>query len=452
MLTDRRSRNRHVMLPLTMLVLAVGSMTASAADHDLDLSWAGLGYTTAGDPGTLNGGQGMAIQCDGKVVVTGWVNGGGEDAELAVVRFNPDGSLDASFASNGVFRFDPNDLYFDGGSDVVIQKDGKIVVAGTTIAGLGSWDFLVMRLNPNGSFDPTFSGDGWHTFEFGAASRAYGVALQDDGRIVVVGQTNNTSAMAIARLTTGGTLDPTFDGDGMKTIDFTLGNDEARDVAIYKDGRIVVVGTVGLSGGSVVAVVRMLSNGTLDSGFGIGGGGAAALDFGIYSEGQGIALQEDGRIVVTGSTDLLTSVAVGRLTTGGLPDPTFGGDGLVTHDFGLGADIGWDVEIAHDGKIVVGGSIFDGVEDRTGVTRFLADGSLDTPFGNHGNGTWVDQALPTQSTAQALSIQPHDGRLLIAGIATWNLAERMIYTIRLIGDSSLIFAGNFECGDTSAWN
>ena len=446
-----RNRSRHgVVFAMACAIVIVASNHAWAADGDLDPDWATFGFTTVGNIGTFNQGYGMAVQCDGKVVMTGLINSlGAEDAELAVVRFNPDGTLDSSFASNGIFAFDPS-LFADHGTDVAIQQDGKIVVVGSTIAGLGGWDFAVLRLTQDGTFDPSFSGNGYHTFEFGGASRAHGVALQDDGRIVVVGETTNTSAMAIARLTTDGALDTTFDGDGLKIVDFTLGDDSAWDVAIQNDGRILVVGTATANPGSVVTIIRFLTDGAFDTGFGIGGGGAAALDFGISSEGRGIALQHDGRIVVAGYTDDLTSIAVGRLTSEGLADPTFGANGMAIHDFGIGDDVGLDVAIAHDGRILVAGSIEDGAGGRAAVTRFRANGSVDTDFGYFG--TWVEPVFNFSSVAHALVIQPHDGRLLIAGSAVWGPIDERIFVFRVVGDSTLVFAGNFECGDTTAWN
>jgi len=450
MRTIDRIRQLHgVVVAMACAIVIVASSHAWAEDGDLDPGWATFGFTTVGDIGTFNRGYGMAVQCDGKVVVTGWINGhGAEDAELAVVRFNSDGTLDSSFATDGIFAFDPS-LFVDLGTDVAIQQDGKIVVVGSTIAGFGGWDFAVMRLTENGAFDPTFSGDGYQTFEFGGPSQAHGVALQDDGRIVVVGETTNTSAMAVARLTSSGELDTTFDGDGLKLVDFTMGEDSAWDVVIQNDGRILVAGTASVGSGSVVAVVRFLTNGAFDSGFGIGSGGAAALDFGNYSEGRGIALQDDGRIVVAGYTDDLTSIAVGRLTSEGLADPTFGANGMAIHNFGIGDDEGLDVAIAHDGRILVAGSIYDGVSDRAAVTRFRANGSVDTDFGY--SGTWVEPAFNFSSVAHALAIQPHDGRLLIAGSAVWGPVDERIFVFRVVGDSTLIFAGDFECGETSAW-
>jgi len=436
---------------LILAVIFVPVFGASAADGDLDPDWGAGGITLYGPSSTWNLGLGAALQCDGKVVATGHINGYAEGSELAVVRFTSDGSLDTTFASNGLFSLDFG-LGRDAGHDVAIQADGKIIVVGkitlTDVPGSNGSNFIVLRLTKNGSLDPTFSADGYHHFQFGDHSNGRAVAIQDDGRIVAAGQTHSDTAMAVARLTAAGELDPTFDTDGMVMVDFTLGNDEAWDVAIQDDGRILVVGTASVAAGAVAAVVRLLSDGSLDSTFGLGSGGAAALDFGFYSEGRGIALQDDDRIVVAGLTDEQTSVAVGRLTTDGLLDPSFGGDGMVIRDFGGDRDEGWGVAVQLDQRIVVSGFVDPGGVDQAALMRFTPTGEVDADFGI-GGATLLSCCSP--ANLSAVVVQPHDGKIVAAGTADEGSLEWRILVLRAIGDSTLIFASNFECGDTVGW-
>jgi uncharacterized delta-60 repeat protein len=448
-------RNDLLSLALTVVATSAaitgtlgGGVVVSAADGVLDPSWGGNGIVVHGASATINAAFGVAVQCDGKVVTTGFIDAVAEDAELAVVRFNTDGTLDSSFGSGGVFSLDLG-YYPDIGADVAIQSDGKIVVAGSTFSGLGDWYFLVLRLNQDGTLDPTFSGDGYHIFEFGDDSQAHALAIQDDGGIVVAGETANTTGMAVARLTPAGTLDTTFATTGMAIFDFTLGDDAAWDLAIQDDGRILVAGTAAVGGGAVVAVLRLLSDGSLDASFGSGGGGAAALDFGVTSEGRGLALQSDGKIVVAGFTDTGSAVAVGRLTADGLLDTTFDADGMLVRDFGGGVDQGLDVAVQLDGKIVVaGGAESSGVENGV-VMRFDSDGGPDLGFGVNAASTL---GFGFDSVYSAVALQPGDGRIIGAGETEYSSTDSRILLVRIIGDDSRLFSSTFECGNTSDWS
>lgn len=422
--------------------------TAGAADGDLDPLWDGDGIHSLGVAGTIYRGAALALQCDGKVVVAGVADGAAEDADLLVVRFKDDGSLDPSFASGGIFTISLGD-YGAAASDVAILPNGRIVVVGTATFELGGNHVVVMRLSTGGALDTTFSNDGLQFFDFGGPSSGRAVALQDDGRIVVVGDTTVDSAIGIARLTTTGALDNNFDGDGKVLVDFTLGDDEGWDVAIQDDGRLVVAGTAGLSGGSVVAVMRLLENGTLDPSFGTGGGGAVPIDFGVYSEGRAVTLQPDGRIVVAGFTDQLTSIAVARLTTGGELDSTFSGDGMVTRDFNYGLDEGWDVAMQGDGRIVVAGSAYvDGLHYQA-ILRYNTDGTPDDELGGYG---YRLVSFGADAYGRGLAVQPADRKILVTGYLANGPTEAELTVLRTIGDQSLLLAAGFECGGLGEWS
>src|SRR5262249_40491545 len=147
---------------------------------------------------------------------------------------------------------------FDLGGDksdvanaIAIQADGKIVLAGSAVVAADNRDFAVARLNPNGTLDTTFSGDGRATVGFNLGARkedgANAIAIQADGKIVLAGSAaredgNNQYDFAVARLNASGTLDTTFSGDGRATADFGAGSDVAYALAIQADGKIVPVG------------------------------------------------------------------------------------------------------------------------------------------------------------------------------------------------------------------
>ena len=133
---------------------------------------------------------------------------------------------------------------------VAVQDDGKIVVVGTAFGPMFSEYFAIARYNPNGSLDTSFSGDGKQTAGFLTTAEANGVVIQDDGKIVVVGtgvdNIDGGSEGAIARYNPNGTLDTSFSGDGTQTTDFGLGEGaQATGLAIQGDGKIVIVGSAG---------------------------------------------------------------------------------------------------------------------------------------------------------------------------------------------------------------
>ena len=270
---------------------ASGISRASAAmtvPGDLDSSFGVDGKRTT-DFGGADAATAVAVQGDGKIVVAG-----SSDGNFALARYGADGALDPTFSGDGLVTTDLGGT--DAGQGVAIQTDGRIVVAGSS-----GGNFALARYSAGGALDPSFSGDGLQTTDFGAADGGTAVALQGDGRIVVGG--NSSESFALARYDTAGGLDPSFSGDGRQTTSFG-GNDSLNDVAIRADGTIVAVGThAGFNGrAGNFAVARYTPAGALDPTF--NGGGTTTTDFGwsqsTYDSGEGVAIQADGRIVVTG--------------------------------------------------------------------------------------------------------------------------------------------------------
>ena len=185
---------------------------------------------------------------------------------------------------------------------MAIQADGKIVVVGTA----GRAKFALARYNSDGTLDASFGVNGKVMTDFTHGGRlAYGVAIQADGRIVVVGQRGPTATevrtkFALARYNSDGTLDATFGGDGKVMTGFTSGCDRANGVAIQADGKIVAVGTARADLRHKFALARYNSDGTLDATF--GGDGKVMTDFTAGWDGaSGVAIQADGRIVAAGA-------------------------------------------------------------------------------------------------------------------------------------------------------
>jgi uncharacterized delta-60 repeat protein len=312
----------------------------------------GDGGMSGADFGGVDSAYAAALQADGKIVVAGHTE---LNKDIAVARFHPNGSLDGSFDPGGTDG--PGKKTFGhGGYDIanaaLVQPDGKIVVAG---AGNANRDFAVARLNPDGSYDSSFDGDGIAAADFGGSDLGYAAALQPDGKILVAGQTASVEGdVAIARFNPTGpadtTLDRTFNGAGTKRFGYG-GFDSARAVLVQPDGKIVVAGNGAPN--RDVAVTRLNADGSFDTGF--GDGATAWADFGGSDFGYAAALQPDGKIVVAGErSGDDDDFAIARLQPGGALDATFSVDGRTTVNFG-GADSGNALALQADGRIVVAG-------------------------------------------------------------------------------------------------
>jgi uncharacterized delta-60 repeat protein len=315
----------------------------------------------SGDTKLDSGGTDVAIQPDGKIVVLGsatdhYVPGQMNPTtirDFVVARFNADGSLDTSFNSNGykLIDFNTSDDPAEQLSDVTpsalaLAPGGKIVAVGT-ITGPGttsnnqyvpgSSDFAIARLNPDGSLDTSFDGDGKATVDFAAGSdnndSASAVAVLADGKIVVAGsaqvdkQTNIVNNFpytrviddfALARLNADGSLDTSFDGDGKLLIPFNFGgdnDDQAEALALLPGGQILVAGNanilapkVGENGptASVIALARLNADGSLDPSYHFGGKNFLAINpGGILYSGSASSLMAagDGSVVLGGELD-----------------------------------------------------------------------------------------------------------------------------------------------------
>ncbi|MGW0707064.1 calcium-binding protein [Streptomyces sp. NPDC002643] len=391
---------------LTFVVAA--SPGAFAAPGDLDPAFGTGGKVTITTPSYAEG-EDVAVQPDGKIVSVGWEQDPNNlDAEFAVVRHNPDGSRDTSFGGgNGEVLTD-----FEGGDDlaqgVAVQPDGKIVVVGrhqeTDDEFAGCCWFTVARYNADGTTDTTFGGgDGWVSPGLaGGAEDAAGVAVQPDGKIVAGARAGGE--FAVVRYLTDGTPDSSFGGDGVVTT--SLSDDPAvgataRDLALQTDGKIVMVGDVGRTSFDF-ALVRYHPDGSLDTTF--GGDGKVTTDLGGYNWGETVAVQSTGKIVAAGPTGGRFTLV--RYNLDGSLDSGFGSGGVATTEFDSGSSV-YDVALQPDDRIVAGGT----AGGDFALARFHANGGLDTGFGTGGR-TTTDFGTGDRVTSLALQ---SDGKVVAHG-------------------------------------
>jgi len=380
-----------------VLICFISSQAAQAAAGDLDPTFGIGGKLTTDLKRSTDLANAVAVQADGKLVVVGetYQHNDSSTEDFAVARYKTDGTLDTTFGQRGRVRTDFPTLAAIP-SAVVIQADGKIVVAGGafplfTFAG----NFEVVRYNPNGSLDTSFGSGGIVTTFFAEGSYAFAVALQSDGKIIAAGThfvdfnpgDMSDTDFALARYNPDGSLDTTFGNGGLVTTDFFGTEDDVFSVLIQPDGKIVGVGSANDPADFYdFAAVRYLSNGALDTTF--GAGGKVTTDFGRRGFDQALsgALQADGKIVAAGFATSVDGIrenfAVARYTSGGVLDTTFNNRGLQQIDFGSCCQDAWQVLLQGDGKLVTVG--FPNSEQSDSdflLARLNSTGSLDTTFG-----------------------------------------------------------------------
>ncbi|MCP4963953.1 MAG: hypothetical protein GY926_01825, partial [bacterium] len=381
-------------------------------------------------------GRSITLQSDGKVLVAGWSDSG-SGYEFSLVRFNPDGTLDTAFDTDGIVTTDMASGTADAfAHSVTVQSDGKILIAGYGLNGGGDNDFALVRYNSNGGLDTTFNTTGKVSTPIGTNTedQAYSVTLQDDGKILVAGYSHNgiDNDLALVRYNSDGSLDVDFDGDtgtgnGIVTTDIGSAENYGYSVTVQSDGKILVAGSHFNGTDYDFAVVRYNSDGTLDVDFDGDtgtGNGIVTTDIGVAvgttddeDHGRSITLQSDGKILVAGWSDKAggRDFALVRYNTDGTLDTSFDTDGIVTTDVAPGnADAyAYDVTVQSDGKILVTGYGNAGAGNQEFMlVRYDSDGSRDTGFGS--NGVVNNKVLGGADYAYSAAVQS-DGKILVVG-------------------------------------
>ena len=277
----------------------------------LDTTFSGDGKVTTDLTARQDEVSGVAIQADGKIVAAGRANNYSNFGRFALARYNSNGTLDTSFSGDGKvmtgFPGGWNGGWSAGWGGVQIQADGKIVQGGDMVQSFSPYRsaFALARFNTDGTLDTSFSADGKVTADFtGGGDFISGLAIDGSGNIVAAGEANDTardSRAALARYTSAGVLDTTFNGTGKVMTNYGPFRDGAYGVAIDGSGNIVTGGMVGGGGFNPrFAVSRYLSTGALDSTFGTGG--KVFTDFGSKTDwADMVAIQSTGRIVAAGT-------------------------------------------------------------------------------------------------------------------------------------------------------
>lgn len=352
---------------------ALARYTAGGA---LDSSFNKNGKVTTGFGGNTSSlARAAALQGDGKIVVAGSSSSGGFSGSFALARYNPNGSLDGGFNGSGkvTAAFAPN--HDDAAFSMDMQADGKMIVAGFAAPSGNptAGAFGLMRFNANGTLDPSFGSGGKVTTDVGPGRDiVYDVAVQPDGKIVVAGYTedapNGHRSFALARYNSTGSLDATFGTTGLVITALTPPRDYsiAYSITLQTDGKLLAAGKSELG----FTLVRYNPDGTTDSTFGTAGVATTPATLTPSDEAFDVALQPDGKIVAAVSDTAEGKFVVARYVPAGNLDPTFNGTGIATTQLGSATSLAIQPT---DGKIVVGGSAYTGSNNDFALARYLGD-------------------------------------------------------------------------------
>jgi len=355
----------------------------------------------------------VTVQPDAKIVVAGQANNG-TSYDFALARYNADGSLDLNFGSNGKVKTDISENSYDEGNSVLIQSDGKIILAGFSEHTVGSGDFTIARYNSDGTADNSFGTNGISKAGLSEAE-AYSAALQPDGKIVLSGRVQTFSDgndFAVVRFNDNGSLDNLFGSNGMTTTDMGNSTDLGYSIAYQNDGKIIVAGT-SYTTYSNMSLARYNSDGTIDTSLIVHG--RILNNMGASSNGNAVTVLPNNKIVVAGSfnngsnNDFLLS----RFNPDGSLDFSFPGGGNETQDLTGANDAANAVAVQSNGKIVLAGYALNGASNDFAVVRFNSDGSLDMAFDGDGI-VFTDISSNSTDVANSVAIQ-QDGKIVVAG-------------------------------------
>ena len=361
-------------------------------------------HNISGGDGVDSGLTGI-VDSSGRILAGGWSGGGADAKNTFIMRYSAEGTLDRSFGTNGIVNrndstgADLNEMIYE----IVEDANGKILAVGYIYPGTPS-DITVWRFNEDGSLDTSFASGGMfvHAGAAGGTGKTElgrGIALDSSGRIVIVGNAADNSAlyhMVVLRLNTDGTLDTSFGTSGIVTYADQNGGDTSENefkVALDAAGRILVAGSSDIGGGNQdMHLWRYNSDGSPDTSFDTDGlvihGNAAGGNGDDI--GKGITVDSNGRILVTGTSNNGTDddIAIWRFNNDGSLDTTFGSNGIIVGAGvagGSGNDYGNGIVIDAAGKILVASSSDNEIgELDLVILRFNTDGSPDSSFGLNG--------------------------------------------------------------------
>lgn len=326
----------------------------------------------------------MVVLDDGSMILCGSTMSGSNNYDFNAIKVNPDGSLDTTFADQGFLFIDFNST--DLCEAAAVQSNGKILMAGT----INDYEAVVVRIDQNGQFDTSFGADGILRFIYESWSytgKIMDIKVASDDSFYLTGE---RSRLLLMHFSKDGVLDSQFGVNGFALADNDLANSLGQNILIQKNGKILVTGLFTTNWQNIS--VRFNPDGSIDTTY--GNNGTAISELRVYQSSgdkfKGV-LQNDGKLLIAGykmPVNGSDDMAVVRLNTDGRIDSTFGINGYALADYDGMIDNGHDVLVANDGRIIVGGKVTDSNNfSYFGICAFSENGILDTDFGAEGFGT-----------------------------------------------------------------
>ncbi len=379
---------RRLLVALALVTAGAIGLPGAATAEEFDLEWLTTTAVGINDSQVLS----LAVQPDGKIVVAGYAILNGSTRHFMLARYDSDGTLDPTFGTSGV-SIPTIEGHYRVINDMKIDADGRFVVVGHHYVGLDRYG-AVARFLPDGSLDPTFNPGGWTPGYLsidvpGSEDDFQSLAILSDGRLVAAGYTYVSSAAnaVLVRLDANGSLDTSFDSDGIVVQPLANGNDYIYAMAVDPAGRYVLVGYAQQGTSSDLSVSRYTTNGVLDLSFGNQGRNIVAVGA-DPSDARDIVIRPDGRILVLGQTtfNFPNKIVLVGLASDGSLDASFGTNGMATTQLGYDHILPNSAVLMNDGRIVVVGMAQEpNVSYGFLLARFTAVGALDTSFGSNGH-------------------------------------------------------------------
>lgn len=442
------SADKALVLQGTSASVTVNLVRQAGFDGEVQVSLAGLpAGVTAGSATiaagatsatlTLQAAAGAPHSLPTDVRVTGIAGARSASQGLMLTVRGPAGSVDTSFAAGGR-ALTAVGAGEDYANVAAVQADGRLIVAGSSAAGSGT-QISIVRYGRDGTLDTSFGNAGRVMPAMGAQGndQALAIALQPDGKILVAGRSDGD--FVLLRLNADGSADTGFGSAGRVRIDFAGGTDVARALLVMPDGKIVIGGEASAAGSTTgidFALARCNPDGSLDAGFGIAGKLTTAMKTGSGTDAvHALALQTVGGapriLAVGGEGDFMAA----RYTDSGALDAGFGSGGRIVGLFNANIGSANAVALMPDGRAVLAGHI----GHQTALVRLNLDGSLDASFGAGGR---LAQVSATLSWNEATAVvRQADGKLVVGGwMYTGNSSSGDFAVMRLL-DSGVPDAG-----------
>ncbi|HLY70360.1 MAG TPA: T9SS type A sorting domain-containing protein [Puia sp.] len=328
------------------------------------------------------------LQTNGEILLGGYAVPNDNNEEFGLARYQSNGSIDSSFASNGILLGTyPDQSYYY--SNILVQPDGRLIVFGNVYEAYNTFQSYLWRYTANGAIDPNYG-------QNGRASTIAGsnfAVMQSDGKVVIAGSEtiNYTDSIQVSRYLTNGNLDPSYGTLGIERVLLQPYYVEfPTAVAIQSDNKTIVAGWqenfLGDANGLNGIITRFNSNGTVDSGFGVSG--LTNFNVGFLGIAEYLSIQPNGKILLTGYYETPSYqffAFLMRLKSNGNIDSSFGQNGVIT--FNVGAEtFPQGLFSLSNGKILLGNfSTSDYVNYNVYVTRLNANGTTDSSYGSNGS-------------------------------------------------------------------